>query len=320
MKLLITGGAGFIGSNFIHYILKKYPEYEVVNFDKLTYAGNLDNLKDVAEDERYTFVKGDIADEEAVKRLFDDHKFDAVLNYAAETHVDRSITGPREFIMTDVMGTYTLLEAVKKHKTPRFVQISTDEVYGSIEEGEFTEETKFAPNSPYSASKAGADHLCRAYNVTYGLPVIVTHSCNVYGPYQYPEKVIPLFVTNLLRGQKLPLYGDGKNVREWIFTEDHCSAVDAILHKGKVGEVYNIGSGHEIDNLALTEMVLRECDCGEEMIEYVEDRLGHDRRYAIDSSKLEGELDWKPEHDFDENLKATVQWYKDNESWWGKLL
>jgi len=341
MKILVTGGAGFIGSNFIHYILKKYPNYEVVNFDKLTYAGNLDNLKDLEIDSRhayrqaglrgndngwgndtgrYTFAKGDIADEQAVDDLFSKYKFDAVLNYAAETHVDRSITGPKEFIVTDVLGTFTLLEAVKRYGIKRYIQISTDEVFGSTEEGSFTEETPFAPNSPYSASKAGADHLCRAYYVTYRVPVIVTHSCNVYGPYQYPEKVIPFFVTNLMRGKKVPLYGDGKNIREWLYTEDHCSATDVILHKGQDGEVYNIGSGHEIANVDLTHKILKEFGKGEEMIERVKDRLGHDRRYSIDSTKLRKTLGWSPKFGFDEALKDTIDWYKENEWWWGKLV
>lgn len=320
MKLLVTGGAGFIGSNFIHYILGKYPNYEIVNFDKLTYAGNLDNLKGLEDNPRYKFVKGDIADEQAVGDLFAEHKFDAVLNYAAETHVDRSITGPKEFIMTDVLGTYTLLEATKKYGIKKYIQISTDEVFGSTEEGSFTEETPFMPNSPYSASKAGADHLCRAYYVTYRVPVIVTHSCNVYGKYQYPEKVIPLFVTNLLTGKKVPLYGDGKNVREWLYTEDHCSAIDLILHEGKDGEVYNIGSGHEMANVDLTNMILKALEKDEKMIEHVADRLGHDRRYSIDSTKLRKELGWSPKYNFKEALEETIDWYKDNKWWWEKLL
>jgi dTDP-glucose 4,6-dehydratase len=320
MKLLVTGGAGFIGSNFIHYILGKYPKYEIVNFDKLTYAGNLDNLKGLEDNPRYKFVKGDIADEKVVADLFAKYKFDAVLNYAAETHVDRSITGPKEFIVTDVLGTYTLLEAVKKHGTKRYIQISTDEVFGSTEEGSFTEETPFMPNSPYSASKAGADHLCRAYHVTYRVPVIVTHSCNVYGRYQYPEKVIPLFVTNLLQGKKVPLYGDGKNIREWLYTEDHCSAIDLILHEGKDGEVYNIGSGHEMANVDLTYMILKELGKDEKMIELVSDRLGHDRRYSIDSTKLRKELGWSPKYNFKEALVETIEWYKNNQWWWEKLI
>ncbi|MFA7685199.1 MAG: dTDP-glucose 4,6-dehydratase [Candidatus Gracilibacteria bacterium] len=320
MKLLITGGAGFIGSNFIHYILGKYPNYEVVNFDKLTYAGNLDNLKGLEDNPRYKFVKGDIADEQAVADLFAEHKFDAVLNYAAETHVDRSITSPRDFITTDVLGTFTLLEATKKYGVKKYIQISTDEVFGSTENGSFTEETSFMPNSPYSASKAGADHLCRAYHVTYRVPVIVTHSCNVYGKYQYPEKVIPLFVTNLLTEKKVPLYGDGKNIREWLYTEDHCSAIDLILHEGKDGEVYNIGSGHELTNVDLTHMILKTLGKDEKMIERVADRLGHDRRYSIDSTKLRKELGWSPRYNFKEALEETIEWYKENKWWWEKLI
>lgn len=319
MKLLVTGGAGFIGSNFIRYILREYPNYEVINLDKLTYAGNLDNLKDIEGSERYEFVKGDICDEKIVDEVVG-RGVDAILNYAAESHVDRSIAGPKDFIMTEIIGTYNLLEAAKKHRVEKYVQISTDEVYGSIDEGAFTEEMPYAPNSPYSASKAGGDHLCRAYYVTYGLPVIVTHSCNVYGPYQYPEKIIPLFATNILRGKKVPLYGDGKNVREWIYTEDHCRAIDKILHEGRAGEVYNIGSGYEISNIELTKMVLDELSVGDEAIEYVEDRLGHDRRYAIDSSKLKGELGWEPTYTFNDALADTVKWYQENEWWWKKLI
>ncbi|MBT4917105.1 dTDP-glucose 4,6-dehydratase [Candidatus Peregrinibacteria bacterium] len=319
MKLLITGGAGFIGSNFIHYILKKYPNYEIINFDKLTYAGNLENLKDIEDDPRYTFVQGDIADENAVDAVVS-MGVDVILNYAAETHVDRSITGPKDFIMTDILGTYTLLEAVRKHGVKKYIQISTDEVYGSTPEGSFSEDDAFLPNSPYSAAKAGADHLCRAYNVTYGLPVIVTHSCNVYGPYQYPEKVIPLFTSNLIKGKKVPLYGDGSNIREWIYTEDHCSAVDAILHKGRDGEVYNIGSGEEISNKELTMMILKEMGKDEDMIEYVEDRLGHDWRYSVNSGKLRGDLEWEPKHKFEDALGETLKWYRENEEWWKKLV
>ncbi|HBB03201.1 MAG: dTDP-glucose 4,6-dehydratase, dTDP-glucose 4,6-dehydratase [Candidatus Peregrinibacteria bacterium GW2011_GWF2_38_29] len=320
MKLLITGGAGFMGSNFVHYILKKYPDYQIVNLDKLTYAGNLDNLRDIEKNPNYTFIKGDITDEALVDKLFQDHKFDTVINYAAETHVDRSITGPRDFVITDVVGTCTLLEATKKHNVKKYVQISTDEVYGSINNGSFNEISPFMPNSPYSASKAGADHLCRAYFVTYNLPVIVTHSCNVFGPYQYPEKVIPLFITNLMRGLKVPLYGDGKNVREWIYVEDHCIAIDEILHKGRIGEVYNIGTGNEIQNIDLTKMVFEKMGANEDQIEYVKDRLGHDRRYSVDFSKLKNELGWTPKFSFSEALSETINWYKKNESWWKKLI
>ncbi|KKQ72090.1 MAG: dTDP-glucose 4,6-dehydratase, dTDP-glucose 4,6-dehydratase [Candidatus Peregrinibacteria bacterium GW2011_GWC2_39_14] len=320
MKLLITGGAGFMGSNFVHYILKKYPDYQIVNLDKLTYAGNLDNLRDVEKNPNYTFVKGDITDEALVDKLFQERKFDTVINYAAETHVDRSITGPRDFVITDVVGTCTLLEATKKYNVKRYIQISTDEVYGSIENGSFNEISPFMPNSPYSASKAGADHLCRAYFITYNLPIIVTHSCNVFGPYQYPEKVIPLFITNLMRGLKVPLYGDGKNVREWIYVEDHCIAIDEIMHKGKIGEVYNIGTGNEIQNIDLTKMVFEKMGTSENQIEYVKDRLGHDRRYSVDFSKLKNELGWTPKFSFSEALSETINWYKKNESWWKKLI
>lgn len=319
MKILITGGAGFIGSNFIRYILKKYPNYKIVNLDKLTYAGNLDNLKDVVKDKRYKFVKGNIANEKLVEKVLKKGKFDAVINYAAETHVDRSIENPKEFIVTDILGTYTLLEGVRKHGIKRYIQISTDEVFGSTLDGYFSEKTPFMPNSPYSASKAGADHLCRSYFVTYGTPVIVTHSCNVYGPYQYPEKIIPLFVTNLLRGKKVPLYGDGQNVREWLYTEDHCYAIDLVLHGGKSGEVYNIGSGHGVKNVDLTHKILRHLDKGEDMIKHVKDRLGHDLRYAINSTKIKQELGFFPKHTFEESLKETIEWYKNNKWWWKKL-
>jgi len=314
MRLLVTGGAGFMGSNFIRYMLATYSEYEVVNLDKLTYAGNLANLKDVDGNPRYRFIRGDIADTatvaEAVKGV------DVIVNYAAETHVDRSILDPQAFIVTDVLGTYKLLEAVRQNKISRFIQISTDEVFGSIADGEFHETSPFAPNSPYSASKAGGDHLCRAYVKTYGAPLIVTHSCNFFGPYQYPEKLLPLFITNLLEGKKVPLYGDGKNVREWIYTEDHCRAIDAIIHKGKIGEVYNIGTGDRFTNIELTTMVLAALGKGDEMIESVKDRPGHDRRYAIDSKKIRTELGWKPQYVFKDALAKTIEWYKENEAWW----
>ncbi|MBI2426750.1 MAG: dTDP-glucose 4,6-dehydratase [Candidatus Kerfeldbacteria bacterium] len=317
MTILVTGGAGFMGSNFIHYLLKTYQDVRVVNFDKLTYAGNLENLRDVERDKRYSFIKGDIANEGDVERVFQT-KPDVVVNFAAETHVDRSILDPKAFIMTDVLGSYTLLEAIKKHGTGKFIQISTDEVFGSIEKGKFTEESPFEPNSPYSASKAGGDHLCRAYFRTYGTPVIVTHSVNFIGPYQYPEKVIPLFITNLMEGKKVPLYGDGLNVREYIYTEDYCRAIDTIMTKGEIGEVYNIGSGNEITNLELTKKILAAMSTSEDMIEYVKDRLGHDRRYSLDWSKL-AKLGWKPEYDLDRALEATIEWYKANESWWKPL-
>jgi len=319
MRLLVTGGAGFMGSNFVRHVLAKYPDYQIVNLDKLTYAGNLSNLESVADNPHYTFVQGDIADAALVDRLFAENRFDAIINYAAETHVDRSIASPGEFLQTDVIGTFTLLEAVRKHQVGRFVQISTDEVFGSTEEGVFSEETSFAPNSPYAASKAGGDLLCRAYFQTYGTPVIVTHSCNFYGPNQYPEKVIPLFITNLIEGKSVPLYGDGKNVREWIHTTDHCQAIDLILHQGKEGEVYNIGSGTRLSNLELTHQLLEAFGVGEERINSVADRPGHDLRYAIDNRKLCEELGFVPQMDFATGIRETIAWYRDNEAWWRPL-
>lgn len=316
MKFLITGGAGFMGSNFIRYLINNYPEFEVVNFDKLTYAGNLENLKDIEENPRYKFIKGDIADETAVDAAMG-QGIDTVINFAAETHVDRSISGPKSFIMTDVLGTYTLLEAVKKHSIKKYIQISTDEVFGSTD-GEFSETSPFEPNSPYSASKAGGDHLVRAYWKTYGLPVIVTHSCNFYGPYQYPEKLIPLFITNLIEGKKIPVYGDGQNVREWIYVPDYCQALDVIHQKGEPGDVYNIGSGERLTNLEVTKMILEQMGVGEEMVEHVKDRPGHDRRYAINAEKLRG-LGWQPDWNFEQALKETVEWYQDHQDWWKKL-
>ncbi len=319
MKLLICGGAGFMGSHFIKYVLNKYPEYEIVNFDSLTYAGNLDNLNELQKNERYIFVKGDIANEKDVKDVIEKYHPDMIVNYAAETHVDRSILDPKAFLMTDVLGTYNLLEATKKFGIKKMVQVSTDEVFGSIETGAFTEASNFLPNSPYAAAKAGGDLLCRAYFKTYQTPVVITHSCNFYGTHQYPEKLIPLFITNLLEGKKVPLYGDGHQVREWIHTSDHCRAIDIILHQGVVGEVYNIGSGIEKTNLEITNLILSAFGLGEQMIERVKDRPGHDERYAIDHSKLTKELGWKPEKDFETGLKETVEWYKENEWWWKKL-
>jgi dTDP-glucose 4,6-dehydratase len=317
MKLLVTGGAGFIGSNFIRHILNKYPKYQVINLDKLTYAGNLDNLKDIAKDSRYRFVKGDIGDAKIVDRLA--QKVDAIINFAAETHVDRSILDPEAFIKTDVLGTFTLLEAVKKHKVKRYIQISTDEVYGSIQKGSFKETSPISPNSPYSSSKAGGDLLVRSYFVTYKLPVIITRSSNNFGPYQYPEKVVPLFITNALEDKPLPLYGDGKNVRDWLYVVDNCKAIDAVLHKGKDGEIYNIGGGNEIPNIEITSCILEMLGKPKSLIKKVQDRPGHDRRYSIDCSKIKKELKWHPETDFETALKETVEWYKNNAWWWKKL-
>lgn len=319
MKILITGGAGFMGSNMVRFLLAVYPDAEITNFDKLTYAGNLENLSDVAKNSRYRFVLGDIADTAAVNDLCSKDSFDVLLNYAAETHVDRSIKASRAFLMTDVLGTHTLLEAVKQFRIPRMIQISTDEVYGSIEKGLFTEGSPFQPNSPYSASKAGGDHLCRAYVVTYGLPVIVTHSCNVYGPYQYPEKFIPRFVTNLLDGLPGPVYANGLPFREWIYVEDHCRAVDAILRSGRVGEVYNIGSSEQKQNIEVISAMLNLLGKDESWIQHVPDRPGHDMRYAIDSTKLRTEIGWKPLVLFDEGLRQTVRWYQEHRSWWEPL-
>jgi len=302
-----------MGSNFIKYIFKKHPKWQVVNLDKLTYAGNLANLTEVAQNPNYEFVRGDIANAEDVAKAIG-NGVDKIINYAAETHVDRSILEPDAFIRTDIFGTYTLLEAVKKYNVAQYIQISTDEVFGSVQNGSFTEESPFAPNSPYAASKAGADLLCRAYFKTYNLPIIVTHSCNFYGPNQYPEKLIPLFVTNLLENKKVPVYGQGQQIREWIFTEDYCAAIEAIMEKGRAGEVYNIGTGFEKTNLETTRFILQEMGLGGAMIEYVKDRPGHDLRYAINSQKLRG-LGWEPNIDWADGLRRTISWYKKNEDW-----
>lgn len=313
MRLLVTGGCGFIGSNFIRLILEEHPEDEVLNLDKLTYAGNPENLRDVEGGSRHLFEKGDICEADDVSRAFSWGP-DAVVNFAAETHVDRSITSPEDFVRTDVLGTYRLLEQTREMGL-RFVQISTDEVYGSIAEGSFTEESPLHPNSPYAASKAGADLLVRSYVRTYGLNAVIVRSSNNYGPYQYPEKVIPLFVTNLLEGRKVPLYGEGKNVRDWLYVRDNCKAIDLALRSGLAGEVYNIGAGQEKTNLELTRAILDIMGAGEESIQYVLDRLGHDLRYAVDSSKMRG-LGWSPQRDFEESLRETVEWYRDHADWW----
>ncbi|MBI5405171.1 MAG: dTDP-glucose 4,6-dehydratase [Candidatus Kerfeldbacteria bacterium] len=319
MRVLLTGGAGFMGSNMVRFLLNKYPDASVVNVDKLTYAGNLDNLKDLIGDHRYAFEKADIADPEAIERIFRTHQPEIVLNYAAETHVDRSIQSPRDFIMTDVFGTFTLLEASKRHGLKKFIQISTDEVFGSTADGEFSETSPFDPSSPYSAAKAGGDHLVRSYWRTFRLPTIVTHSCNFFGPYQYPEKLIPLFITNLLENKKVPVYGAGQQVREWIYVADHCAAIDTVMTKGQAGEVYNIGTGDRLTNLEVTKKIMAQLQAGEEMIEHVADRPGHDVRYAINSAKLRTELGWSPTHTFDQGLTSTVRWYRANESWWKKI-
>lgn len=317
--LLVTGGAGFIGSNFIHYMLEKYPEYKIINLDKLTYAGNLENLRDVENNPNYSFVKGDIADAVIVEKIFSENNVDVVINFAAESHVDRSIDNPGVFIQTDVYGTFVLLEAVRKHNSKLFFQISTDEVYGSILDGSFKETDPLLPNSPYSASKAGAEMIVRSFYKTFGTPVIVTRTSNNFGPYQYPEKLIPLFVTNLIDNIKVPLYGDGMNVRDWIYVDDNCAALDAALHKGRIGEIYNIGAGNEKPNIWITKKIIELTGKDESMIKPVADRLGHDRRYSVDCSKIKSELGWECRYDFEEALKKTVDWYKENESWWRPL-
>ena len=316
MRLLVTGGAGFIGSNFVRFMLRRYDDLEIVNLDKLTYAGNLENLRDIQDDARYTFVKGDICDATVVRAAL--RGADAVVNFAAETHVDRSISGPQDFISTDVLGTHTLLEAVRELGIARYVQISTDEVYGSTETGSFTEESDLAPSSPYSASKAGADLLVLAYHRTYGAPVLITRSSNNYGPWQYPEKIVPLFITNAIDDQALPVYGDGLNVRDWLYVDDNCGGIDAVLRKGALGEVYNIGGGNEVKNLALTRQILELLGKRPELIRFVADRPGHDRRYAIDCGKLRA-LGWRPATPFATGLKRTVSWYRDNPDWWRKI-
>ncbi|MEA1936837.1 MAG: dTDP-glucose 4,6-dehydratase [Patescibacteria group bacterium] len=318
MKLLITGGAGFIGSNFIHYILGKYPDYKIVNLDKLTYCGNLDNLKEAEDNPNYKFIEGDICDKEKVAEIFEEEKPDFAVNFAAETHVDRSILDPDAFVKTNFLGMHILLETAKKFGIERFLHISTDETYGSIENGKFKEDDLLMPNSPYSASKASADLLARSYYKTFSLPVVITRSSNNYGPYQFPEKVIPLFISNITEGKKVPVYGTGKNIRDWIFVLDNCEGLDAVLHNGKVGEIYNIGGGNEKTNLELTKLILNELGKDESQIEYVDDRLGHDFRYALDIEKVK-KIGWEPKHSFEEAMKKTIRWYLENEDWRKKL-
>lgn len=322
--ILVCGGAGFIGSNFIRHILGKYRKVNVVNLDKLTYSGNQDNLRDYAKDTRYTFVLGDIANQKKVNAVFKKYTPDYVINFAAETHVDRSIhVGALEFINTNVVGVFNILEAVKVDGTVRsFVQVSTDEVYGSLDlksKELFTEDTAFAPNVPYAATKAGGDMLCRSYSNTWGVPVVVTHCSNNYGPRQYPEKLIPFFVLRMLEGKTLPLYGDGNHVRDWIYVLDHCKALELCLLKGKAGAVYNIGADNELNNREIAHRILSYFGKGEEMLEFVSDRPGHDRRYAIDASYIKKELGWKPTHNFEDAFAETVQWYIDNKAWVEKV-
>jgi len=329
MKLLVTGGCGFIGSNFIRFVLRNHPDWKIVNLDKLTYAGNLKNLEGIEANARYKFVRGDIADRALVDKLFSEEKFNVVVNFAAESHVDRSILDPSPFIETNIKGTQILLEAAREYPVERFVQVSTDEVYGSLgETGFFTEESPLRPNSPYAASKAAADLLCRAYHKAYGIPVIITRSSNNYGPYQFPEKLIPLMIRNALIGKELPVYGEGKQVRDWLYVEDNCQAIDLVLQKGRVGEIYNIGGGCEKRNIEVVEMI---CDILERLvpdtvalygsprarIRFIKDPRGaaHDFRYALDCSKIASDLGWRPRVCFEEGLEKTVKWYLENQDW-----
>jgi len=316
VKILVTGGAGFIGSNFIRYILNKYPDYRIINLDKLTYAGRGKNLKDIEGKPHYKFVKGDICDAKIVAKVARD--CDTIVNFAAESHVDRSISDAAEFVRTNVYGTHVLLEAAKASKIRLFCQIGTDEVYGSREEGSFKETDLLKPSSPYSASKAAADLLTYSYYTTYNLPVVITRSTNNFGPYQYPEKVIPLFITNALEGKKLPVYGDGRNIRDWIYVLDNCEAIDFIIHNGKVGEIYNIAGNAEMENMDLAKLILKTLTKSEDLIKFVTDRPGHDRRYALDNNKI-NKLGWRPAHNFQQTLKETVEWYRDNQHWWQPL-
>lgn len=317
--ILVTGGCGFIGSHFVRYFLKNHRDFKVLNFDKLTYAGNPENLKDIQWSDHYKFIKGDIADAQAVENMFKKYKPDFVINFAAESHVDRSIHGfGKDFINTNIFGVFNLLESAKKFRSQKFVQVSTDEVYGSLDlnsKDKFTEKTQYKPRSIYSATKASGDMLANSYFSTWGLPVIVTHCSNNYGTHQYPEKLIPYFILRALADKSLPLYGDGQNVRDWIHVDDHVSALDVILMKGKIGEVYNIGGGQEVPNIKIAEMILKILKKPDSMVKFVTDRLGHDRRYAIDDSKIRKELKWRPKHKLEDTLPGTVRWYKENPIW-----
>ncbi len=322
MRVLVTGGCGFIGSNFIHYFLKKHPEDSLINVDKLTYAGNLKNLFALSDSPRYTFMRGDIADPLRMQEVIAEG-VDAIVNFAAESHVDRSIEAPDDFVRTNVFGTFVLLEAIRKisaKRLIRFLHVSTDEVYGALgETGAFTEETSLAPNSPYSATKASADLMVRAYHRTYGLPTLITRCSNNYGPYQFPEKLIPLMISNAVEGKELPVYGDGLQVRDWIHVEDHCRGLDAVLRRGKEGEVYNIGGESEKSNLSVVKTILDHLGKPHSLIRYVKDRPGHDRRYAIDFSKIHRTLGWKPSFSFEEGIRQTIVWYQDHAEWWKEI-
>ena len=312
MKLFVTGGAGFIGSCFIKYILGKYPDYKVINYDKLTYCADLAKLKDVESNPNYSFIKGDICDLNLLRESMKD--VDCVVNFAAQTHVDNSIKSPDEFVETNINGVFNILKVVKEYKIQRFLQISTDEVYGSIDAGFFDEKSPLAPNSPYSATKASADMLIRAYFETYKLPVLITRCSNNYGPYQFREKLVPCFISKILKNEKVPLYGDGQNVRDWLYVDDHCSAIDKVIHFGRVGEIYNIGAHCEKTNLEITKIILNHLGKDESLIEFVEDRLGHDRRYAINNSKIKKELSWVAKMPFEIGIKKTIDWYIKSEA------
>ncbi|MBZ0320082.1 MAG: dTDP-glucose 4,6-dehydratase [Anaerolineae bacterium] len=318
-NILVTGGAGFIGSAFVRRMVKKYPDYNIIVLDKLTYAGNLDNLLEVDDEPNYRFEKGDIAHEETVQRVFKDHQIDAVVNFAAESHVDRSILNPHAFVHTDVVGVYILLETCRKLGITRFHHVSTDEVYGSIPEGYFKEGDSLEPNSPYAASKAGGELMLRAYQVTYGMHTTVTRGSNTFGPYQYPEKIAPFFITEAIDNRPLPLYGDGMQVRDWLHVDDHADGIDLILHKGAPGEIYNIGGENERHNIEITKLILETLGKPESLIKYVADRPGHDRRYALTNDKLRAHFGWHPATDFETAMRQTIQWYIDNEWWWRKI-
>lgn len=319
-NILVTGGAGFIGSNFVHYMLDKHPDYTIINLDLLTYAGNIHNLDDVIDNPRHIFVKGNITNRELVSYLVENYSIDAFVNFAAESHVDRSILNPSIFVETNVQGTLALLDVAKKYEIQKYLQVSTDEVYGSLgSTGYFTEETPLAPNSPYSASKTSADLLVRSYYETYDMNVNITRCSNNYGPYHFPEKLIPLMISNALDGKNLPIYGDGMNVRDWLHVYDHCQAIDLVLHKGKKGEVYNVGGHNERTNNEIVDIIIEKLQVSPDLKVYVEDRLGHDKRYAIDPTKLETELGWKPKYTFETGIVETIDWYLANESWWRPL-
>ncbi len=320
-NILVTGGAGFIGSNFINHILTERDDYNIINLDKLTYAGNLENLKSTENKKNYQFIKGDIINSELVRYIFEKYKIKYVINFAAESHVDRSILGSEIFYQTNVIGTNVLLETARNFEVEKFLQVSTDEVYGSLgKDGLFTENTPLSPNSPYSSSKAASDMMALAFHHTYGMPVVITRCSNNYGPYQFPEKLIPLMIINSLNNKELPVYGDGMNVRDWIYVIDHNRAIDVVFEKGKTGEVYNIGASNEMPNIKIVKLILQHLDKSEDLIQYVKDRPGHDRRYAIDSTKIQTELGWEPEFPFEEAIARTIDWYNGNKNWWERIL